>query len=407
MKNLLVLLVVVAVLGFGGHQGWKKWKEKQAQAQLSRQPRTSAVELRDIRFSISAAGDIGPADQVSVRPEINGRISELPVDIGDQVKKGELLFALDDQDLQIERDTRITEIEAAKLQLERAERNFKRAEQLYSQNLIAREEFEDIRTTYDLAKNSLEKAQKALDLVMDRLSKTRIVAPFDCTVLTRPVSIGQAVSGSGGFNSGTEVMTIANLKNMVIMAHISQSDVMRLKPGQEVEVEVESVSGLKMKGVIERIAPQATLKSNLKGFSARIAIQNIDERVRPGMTANLRIPVDSATGVIAVPLGAIFTEQGERYVYVKNGDGFERRPVTLGISDYRFAEITSGLAPGEIIAMELPAEGLQIGGGKQRGPGGRGNGGGGRGQTAESKTNSAPATATPAPRGGAARHPSI
>ncbi|MBA4150567.1 MAG: efflux RND transporter periplasmic adaptor subunit [Verrucomicrobia bacterium] len=254
MKNLLVLLIVVAGLGFGGFQAWKKWKEKQVHAQLSRQPKTSAVESRDIRFSINAAGDIGPADQVSVRPEVNGKIAELPVDIGDSVSRGDLLFSLDDQDLQIERDTRKTEIEAAKLQLQRAERNFKRAEQLFTQNLIAKEEFEDVRTTFDLAKNSVEKTQKALDLVMDRLSKTRISAPFDCTVLTRPVSIGQAVSGSGGFNSGTEVMTIANLKNMIITAHISQSDVTRLQPGQEVDVDVESVAGVKMKGVVERIA---------------------------------------------------------------------------------------------------------------------------------------------------------
>lgn len=401
MKNLLVLLIVVAGLGFGGFQGWKKWKEKQAQAQRSRQPRTSEVESRDIRFSINAAGDIGPADQVSVRPEVNGKIKELPVDIGDSVKKGDLLFSLDDQDLQIERDTRKTEIEAAKLQLLRSERNFKRAEQLFSQNLIAKEEFEDIKTTYELASNSVEKTQKALDLVMDRLSKTRISAPFDCTVLTRPVSIGQAVSGSGGFNSGTEVMTIANLKNMIITAHISQSDVTRLKPGQEVDVEVESIAGVKMKGVVERIAPQATLKSNLKGFSARIAIKNIDERVRPGMTANLKIPVDSASGVLAVPLGAIFTEEGERYVFVKNGEGFERRTVSLGISDFRFAEITTGLASGDVIALEQPPEAADAAGKKGRGPGGPGGG-----MRPGGSTNSS--SAAPTSRGGGgARHPSI
>ncbi|MFN7139972.1 MAG: efflux RND transporter periplasmic adaptor subunit [Limisphaerales bacterium] len=386
MKNLFVLLIVVAALGFGGFQGWKKWKEKQVQAQLARQPKTAPVESRDIRFAISAAGDIGPADQVSVRPEVNGKISELPVDIGDQVIKGDLLFALDDQDLQIEREQRTTEIEGAKLQLERAERNFIRTQQLFSQNLMAREAFDNAKTDFELAKNSLEKSQKALALVEDRISKTRIVAPFDCTVLTRPVSIGQAVSGSGGFNSGTEVMTIANLKNMIIMSHVSQADVTRLKPGQAVDVEVESVAGVKMKGVVERIAPQATVKSNLKGFSARIAIQNIDERVRPGMTANLRIPIDSATGVLAVPLGAIFTEQGERFVYVKNGQGFERRKVSLGISDYRFAEITTGLSSGDIIALEQPPDAPAPAQGRRMRQGG-----------GSPRANSAPAT-TSAPR---------
>src|SRR4029077_4468645 len=106
---------------------------------------------------------------------------------------------------------------------------------------------------FDLAANGLEKAQKALRIVEDQLSKTRIAAPFDCTVLTRPVSIGQAVSGSGGFNSGTEVMTIANLKDMIVAAHVNQADVTRLKQGQSVEVQIESVPGLHMEGVVDRI----------------------------------------------------------------------------------------------------------------------------------------------------------
>ncbi len=427
MKNLFVFIIVVGLLGFGGFQGWKKWKEKQANAKLMRQPKTSEVESRDIRFAISAAGDIGPADQVSVRPEVNGKISELPVDIGDQVKRGELLFALDDKDLQIERNTRQADIEGAKLQLERAERNFKRAESLFTQNLIAKEVFENGKTDFALAKNSLDKSQSALDMVEDRLSKTKIMAPFDCTVLTRPVSIGQAVSGSGGFNSGTEVMTIANLKNMIITAHVSQSDVTRLQSGQEVDIEVESVAGVRMKGVVERIAPQATVKSNLKGFSARIAIKNIDERVRPGMTANLKIPIDSANGVLAVPLGAIFTEEGERVVYVKNGTGFDRKTVTLGISDFRFAEITSGLSPGDVIALEQPPEAAEAAVGKKgRGPGGPGggpaggggrpggggsrggSGGGGGGPRVSGGTNAAPAVGgAPATQSLPARHPSI
>ncbi|MBA4150566.1 MAG: hypothetical protein H0X66_20835 [Verrucomicrobia bacterium] len=133
----------------------------------------------------------------------------------------------------------------------------------------------------------------------------------------------------------------------------------------------------------------------MKGFSARIAIKSIDERVRPGMTANLRIPVQSASGVLAVPLGAIFTEQGERYVFVRNGEGFERRTVSLGISDFRFAEITSGLSSGEVIALEQPPDVPQTAG-KKRGPGGGPRVG----------STNAPA-ATPATRGSTPRHPSI
>lgn len=376
MKKLIIILVVLGVAGYGGLHFWKKWQAQKSSAKISKRSTTATVEARDIRFSINAAGDIGPADQVSVRPEVNGKIALLPVDIGDQVKKGDLLFTLDDTDLQIQRSSRQTEIDGAKLQLEKAKRNFERVEKLFSDKLISREVFDDTRTEYDVAKNVFTRADQALSLVDYSLTKTKIVAPFDCTVLTRPVSVGQAVSGSAGFNSGTEVMTIANLNDMVILAHINQADVTRVLPSQEVEIVVESVPGLKMQGVVERIAPQATVKNNLKGFSARIVLQKIDPRVRPGMTANVAIPVASADNVLSIPLAAVFTESGKRFAYVKTTDSMERRPIQIGVTDYTFAEITDGLSAGETVSLVQPADSMDStrGSGAGRSPGASGAG---------------------------------
>ena len=359
MKKWIILAVVLA----GGAWGFQKWRTSlpgTSSSASDARPSTAVVETRDIHFAVSAAGEIGPADQVSVRPEINGKILTLPVDIGDRVKKDSVLFTLDDQDLQTERSSRLIEIEAAKLQLEKAKRDYERSKQLYADKLISQELFDDTRTQYELARNAFDRTEKALQLLDYQLTKTKILAPFDCTVLTRPVSVGQAVSGSGGFNSGTEVLTIANLNEMVINAHINQADVTRLKIGQQVEVQVEAVPGLKVTGTVERIAPQATIKNNIKGFAARILLKDVDPRVRPGMTANVQIPVASADNVVAVPLAAVFTEsnpetgQTERYVYVKTDDGFERRPVQVGVSDYFYAEVQKGLSPNEVVALELP-----------------------------------------------------
>ena len=351
--KLIVSLAVILGLGTGGYFLWKKAPHGPAQAENSARPTTAVVEPRDIQFAVSAAGDIGPADQVSVRPEINGRIEELPVDIGDKVKKGDLLCRLDDRDLQIERSQRLIEIDGARLQLQKALRNFNRARQLFSQKLIALETFDDARTEHDLATNALDRTDQALRLVDDKLRKTRILAPFDCTVLTRPVSLGQTVSGSAGFNSGTEVMSIANLNEMVVNAHVNQADVIRLQQGRPVEIQAESVAGVKMSGVVERIAPQAMIKNGIKGFATRILIKDIDPRVRPGMTAILSIPVSSADNVLAVPLAAVFTERGERFVFVKTDeDKFERRTIILGVTDYAYAEVVQGLNSGEIISLE-------------------------------------------------------
>jgi len=243
MKKWIILTVVLA----GGAWGFQKWRGSLPGAgalATGTQPATATVETRDIHFAVSAAGEIGPADQVSVRPEINGKILTLPVDIGDRVKKDSVLFTLDDQDLQTDRSSKLIEIEAAKLQLEKARRDYERSKQLFADKLISQELFEDTRTQYELARNALDRTEKALHLVEYQLTKTKILAPFDCTVLTRPVSVGQAVSGSGGFNSGTEVLTIANLNEMIINAHINQADVTRLKISQEVDVAVEGLMKL-------------------------------------------------------------------------------------------------------------------------------------------------------------------
>ena len=349
-----LILSLVAILGLtaGGYFIWTKAPASNDETQKHARPTTAIVEARDIEFAVSAAGDIGPADQVSVRPEINGRIEELPVDIGDKVKKSDLLCRLDDRDLQIERSQQLTAIDGARLQLQKAGRNFARSQQLHAQKLISQEVFDDSRTDYDLATNALDRAGQSLRLVDDKLRKTRILAPFDCTVLTRPVSLGQTVSGSAGFNSGTEVMSIANLNDMVVNAHVNQADVIRLQQGREVEIQAESVPGVKMRGLVERIAPQAVIKNGIKGFATRIAIKDIDPRVRPGMTALLSIPVSSADNVLAVPLAAVFTERGERFVFVKNEEQFERRIIILGVTDYAFAEVVKGLNSGEVVSLD-------------------------------------------------------
>jgi RND family efflux transporter MFP subunit len=355
----LGFVILAALLGGGG---WYVWQQRQqatvAAAVPGGRPTTSTIEKRDIRFAVSAAGEITPSEQVSVRPEVNGKIDILPVDLGDFVKKGDLLFQLNDQELQIEKQQRETSIARSRLSLDQARRDYERAQMLFNEKLLPGQDFEDAKTSWELAKNSIEQTQKELDLTNDKLRKTRVTAPFDCTVLTRPISVGQAVSGSGGFNSGTEILTIANLNDLVINAHINQADVSRLKTGQEVEVTVEAVPGLKVVGKVERIAPQAMIKNNIKGFPARVLLKDVDQRVRPGMTANISIPVASADDVLAAPLAAVFTEfnpetkQVERFAWVQLGEEWERRPIHIGVSDYFFAEITQGLQPGDVVALE-------------------------------------------------------
>ena len=411
MKKLVILIILVGA-GAGGYYGWNRWQTVSRAATGPSRPTTATVELRDISFAVNAAGEIAPAEQVSVRPEINGMLEKLPVDVGDQVKKDSLLFKLDDKLLQQQRASNLTDIEKARLSLEKGERDFKRAHQLLADKLISLEVYDDTKTAFDLAKNALERTQRDLALTDEQLTKTVVRAPFDCTILTRPVSMGQAVSGSGGFNSGTEVLTIADLNSMIINAQVNQADVPRLKAGEAVEVTVEAVAGLTVTGLVERVYPQATIKNNIKGYPARIALKNVDPRIRPGMTANVKIPVASAANVASVPLSAVFTEkaseggQMERFVYVQQGESFEKRNVKVGVSDFFNAEIQEGLKEGEVVSLELPKEerdkkGQQAtkqrkGGGEAGSPGPRA-----AGPASGTRTNPAPASSTSAPGAGA------
>jgi RND family efflux transporter MFP subunit len=353
MKKWTFLILAVAI--GAAVYGFLHWHQRNEQGAEQTVLTTATAGPRTITLSVKAAGDIGPDDMVSVRPEINGRISQLPVDVGDAVKKGDLLCALDDRDLQTERSSRLTDIEGAKLQLDQAQRNYERNQRLYDSGLIPQETYQDAETTYELAKNALERAQKSLSQVEDQLSKTRIVAPFDCTVLTRPVSVGQAVSGSGGVGGGTEVMTVANLKQMVIKAHLNQADVVEVKVGQVADVQIEAVPGLKLKGTVERVAPQATIKNNIKGFETQVRLTELDPRVRPGMTANMTIPVLSAENVLTIPLAAVFTEDGSRYAYIKqSGNQFIMMPIDVGVSDYQYAQVLKGVDNGQVVSLVRP-----------------------------------------------------
>src|SRR5678816_919993 len=129
MKNFIILVLLIGV-AVGGYAFWAKYQKAQPNATATNRPTTATVELRDISFAVNAAGEISPAEQVSVRPEINGLLEALPVDLGDRVKKGDLLFKLDDRELQQERSSNLTDIERARLELAKGERDFKRSEQL-------------------------------------------------------------------------------------------------------------------------------------------------------------------------------------------------------------------------------------------------------------------------------------
>jgi RND family efflux transporter MFP subunit len=353
MKRILFILILIlaATGGWYGftHRSGSGEKEVFADKFIAR------AEKRDIDSSVEVSGDVTPAFQLDVKPEVGGKLKVLHVEPGDTVKEGDVLVEIDDTDLLSEKESALTEIEGAKLEMEKTGKNYERAKELFEQKLISREVYENLSSEYALGENSLLKTQRKLQLVEDRLRKTRVLAPMDGTVLTVPVIEGQVVIAAASVNSGTTLMNIANLSKLLVETHINQVDVARIEPNQVVKLHVESLKDAEMDAKISFIAPVATIKNSVKGFQVQALIEKPNARLRPGMTVNISIPIASASDVVSVPISAVFRAEGnKKVIYVRNGENTERREVKVGVTNTDFAQIIKGVEDGEEILLVEP-----------------------------------------------------
>jgi RND family efflux transporter MFP subunit len=371
MKKAVLFAVITSALVGGGWWGVQSGKFGSKDKGEVAERFIARAEKRDIDFSVEVSGDVAPRFQLEVKSEVSGKIKALHVEAGDQVKEGELLVEIDDRDLLTEKQSVLTEIDGAKLEVDKDRRNFDRAKELFDSKLISREQYDNLSSEFEMAQNSLVRAQRKLEILEDKLRKTKVTSPMQGTVLTRPVIEGQVVIAAASVNSGTPLMTVANLEELLVETHVNQVDVARLKEGQEVKLRAESIKDSMMNGRIIFIAPQALPKNNIKGFQVQAIITNPNPRLRPGMSVNLTVPIDHADDALSVPISAVFKGEGnQKVVYVRNGESTERREVKVGVTNFDYAEIKSGLQDGESILLVEPDRP----GGPATSPAGKGTG---------------------------------
>ena len=156
-------------------------------------------------------------------------------------------------------------------------------------------------------------------------------------------------------NSGTTLMTIANLEKLLVETHVNQVDVAKLAQDQRVKLRAESLKDLEMDARISFIAPIATVKNSIKGFQVQALIEKPNARLRPGMTVSMTVPVASADDALSVPISAVFKgDGGKKVVYVRTGENSEKREVKIGITNIDYAQILNGLKEGEEILLTEP-----------------------------------------------------
>ncbi|MDQ3622669.1 MAG: efflux RND transporter periplasmic adaptor subunit [Verrucomicrobiota bacterium] len=355
MKKLLPILLLLLLAG-GGWFAYSKKPFTATNGPAATERYVARAEMRDIDASVEVSGDVTPIYWLDVKPEVGGKVKALHVTPGASVKAGDLLVEIDDSNLLTERASIITEIDGAKLSMEKTKRNYERAKDLFASKLISREVFDNLSSEFAIAENGLLRAGRKLDILDDKLHKTKVLAPIDGTVLDVPVITGQVVIAAASVNSGTSLMTIADLTRLLVLTHINQVDVARVELNQTVTLRAESLRDLDLEARISFIAPNASVKNNVKGFQVKALIEKPSERLRPGMSVTMTVPIAKVSDAVSVPIAAVFRgDRNERVVYVRNGESTERREVTIGVTNTDHAEVLTGLHAGEEILLVEPS----------------------------------------------------
>ena len=366
---------------------------------------TATAELGDVVSRVSTSGSLQAVVTVDVGSQVSGRIQELFADFNSLVKKGQLIAKIDPSLFQaavVQAEANVTAARANVTRLtvsaEDAERQARRASEVYELRLISETERDTAvanarvaRASVEQAQGQLAQARASLEQARTNLRYTDILSPTDGVVISRAVNVGQTVAAS---LQAPIIFTIAqDLKKMEVHTNVAESDIGRLKPGMRVSFTVDAYPGEPFRGSIRDIRNAPQVVSNVVTYDAVIDVANDELKLKPGMTATVSVITDRRTDVLSVPNAALRFrpesagsaagpaagpgppggnrqrqqrggEDGEgprpvpvRTVYVLVNGEPQPREVSVGISDGRVTEITSGtLKEGDLVITGIAGQ---------------------------------------------------
>ena len=357
------------------------------------------AEIRDITQVVSATGKIRPEIEVKISPEVAGEIVEMPVTVGQDVKRGDLL-------VKIKTDNYVARVKQAEASLSAAQADsfqrkaqalndqldLRRARDLFGKHLISETEYKAAETKAEVAQASYESALHQIDVARSNLDQNRdllgkcvIYSPVDGTVSVLNSEIGERLVATGDF-AGTEVMRVANLGSMEARVDVNENDVINVQVGDQVRIKVDAYPDVVFRGKVKRIASTATVKNEgtqqeVTNFEVRIRVADSSLQLRPGMSTSVDIECRTVQHVVAVPVQSVTVRERnggrtaeqlrverekqtgvsstaleketvkelQRVVFRKTGDRIVLVPVQTGIADDNFIEVKSGVQPGDEI----------------------------------------------------------
>ncbi len=364
---------------------------------------TTQVIPSTIIETVSATGKIQPEIEVKISSEVSGEIIALNVKEGQVVKKGDLLVKINPDLYTSGYNRSVSNLSGTKASLSQADASFKESKANYDRNktlfdkgIISKSDWDKAIATFEVAKASkqsayfnVQSASATVNEAKDNLGRTTIYAPADGTISMLNVELGERVLGTQQM-TGTEILRVANLNNMEVEVDVNENDIVKIKVGDEANVEVDAYLKKQFKGVVTSIsnsASSALTADQVTNFKVKVRIlkesyedllegkPNTYSPFRPGMTATVDIITETRSNVLAVPISAVVVksdtaavkeikvedtneEQKDatpksdkkfECVFVKVGDKAKIRIIKTGIQDDTNIEILTGLKKGDVI----------------------------------------------------------
>ena len=370
MKKLLIFAVIAALLV--GLPLVSKLTDKSEAKQVEIQK----AELKPIKSSILASGTLAFREQVQLRSEVIGQVTELHVEEADQVLKGDLVITLDPKTYQAqveqaEARVRIQQIaiERQRLMIKTLAARFERQKTMFAKNLVDEDSYEALESELSLSKvdlrslqESLTQASAALDQSEDLLSKTSIRSPIDGVVIQLDIKVGETVIAGTTNIPGSTMMVIADPSETLTEVQVDEADIAQVSEGQRADIFAAAYPDTPLTGTIQTIASVARKTQGQASLSFLVKIL-LDEQekmaIRPGMSVRADIYTQTSEETLAVPVQAVLydedidkEEEGEKeqsYVFIFEDGKAVRRDVEIGISSDSDQEITEGLKEGDIV----------------------------------------------------------
>ena len=320
------------------------------------------LQRMDIRKTTVVTGKIEPRNEVNVKPQISGIITEILKEAGETVQEGEVIAKVKVIPDMGSLSAAQSRLRLAEINRKQAQTDYDREKTLFDKGLVAADEYDKIAQALRQAREEVDAAQDNLEGVRDGVSKsnasassTLIRSTITGLILDIPVKVGNSVILANTFNDGTTIATVANMNDLIFRGNIDETEVGRLSTGMTMKITIGALQDLKFDARLEYIAPKATDQNGANQFEIKAAVNlpSNATNIRSGYSANAEIVLAEAKNVLAVQESAIEFDGDDTYVYVIKGEGdkqtYERRKVQTGISDGINIEIRSGVKPNERI----------------------------------------------------------